>query len=218
MRRLNAILVFDFETNGLDTRTCEPIQVAGMALDPVSLKPLPGATFESLMRPDNLDAIDDTPEKRKALEINGKSKRMLADAPAQSEVWRSFVAFVKQFNPRGNSPFSAPLPAGKNIRAFDLPIARRLCETHKTPWPFNDRESEDLEDHLRAWFDGSDELPDYKMDTIRKYFGLSMAGAHDALVDVKQTAMLIAFFRKACRACRPRINFQQAFAKETVAP
>jgi DNA polymerase III epsilon subunit-like protein len=197
------IIVFDFETNGLDIPTLFPIQVAAMAFNPRTLEPIKvNGTFESLMRPADMSQLDNTEQKRKALSINKKTREQIEAAPDEAVVWKQFCEWCYQFNPRGKSFFTAPIAAGQNIDRFDLPIAQRLC----TQYGFTDKEGKmdifssytsiDLKNILYLHFQGSEEIDNLKMDTIRPYFGLSDDNSHDALQDVKDTSALLMRFLK----------------------
>ena len=63
------------------------------------------------------------------------------------------------------------------------------------------------------WFDNTTVVPNYKMDTLRDFFGLSKANAHDALTDVIQTSDIILHFLKLHRSIFPKIKFTDAFRK-----
>jgi len=210
----NIIICFDFETGGLDTRTTEPIEIAAIAINPRTLAPVPDGTFYSLCKPTDFSLLQD-----QALAVNGKTRDQLKHAPEQEAVWRSFAGFIKRFNAKGNGFASAPIAAGKNIRLFDLPIFNRLCakyglvDKNGDQNLFHRRKIYDLEDMLEMWFENSDELPDRKMDTLRKYFGMSSEGAHSAMVDTKQTADLIVRFLKVHRYYATKVEFRGACAK-----
>lgn len=209
----NTIIVFDFETGGLDTGSTEPIEIAAIAINPRDLNPILGGKFYSLCKPTDWGIVSD-----EALKINGKTREQLQKAPEQSVVWESFVKFIKQYNPRKGSNITAPIPGGKNIRGFDLPIFNRLCRKYKfvdgkgIENVFNRRKVYDLEDFIEIWFEGSNELPNQKMDTIREYFGMSTDNAHEAMTDTVQTAQLIIRFMKLHRNTFPKINFKNSCA------
>jgi DNA polymerase III epsilon subunit-like protein len=209
----NTIIVFDFETGSLDINKCEVIQVAAMAIDRKNLEPIPNAVFESLIKPRDFNNLQD-----EALAINKKTREELKQAPNIEVVWKKFIDFLAMFNV-GKSQFTAPIPAGKNIRYFDMPIFERICNELKyvdkngnQTW-FNKRKMYDLDEIMLLWFENSTDLPNMKMDTIRDYFGMSKAGAHDALVDVKQTTDLITHFLKLHRSIYPKIKFKDSFRK-----
>lgn len=220
------LIVFDFETGGLDPRHHEAIQVAGKAYHARSLEPYPveqGGEFCSLMKPLHPDRLEDG-----ALKVNKKTVEELVAAPDQGVVWNNFVAWVNRFN-RKKSKWGAPIAAGKNIRAFDLKFVEVLNDLHcpkkgKTVL-FSDRKQVDLEDFTFAWFENEPEPANDKLDTWREYFGMSTEGSHDALVDVRQTGDLIIRFLKLHRSLQRRqaadgtkfIKFKGAFGRPAVA-
>lgn len=200
---LNAknVVVFDFETNGLDTETLDPIEIACCVIDRRSMKIIEGSEFESLMCPENPSMVDNTEGKRKALSINKIDPEKVKQAPKIDVVWKRFCEHVQKYNIQGTSPFGAAIPAGKNIRSFDMPIVNRLCKKYNFVDKggkqniFSQREMIDLEDDLYRWFGRSTRLPNLKMDTLREYLGISSENSHRAMVDVKQTAELIIKFQ-----------------------
>lgn len=208
------IVVFDFETWSLDTARCEVVQVACLAMDYRSLKVVPGSEFSSYIKPLDRDNFD-----QRAIDVNGITHAKVEDAPELEAVWGRFAEHVYRYNPRGKSPFTAPIPAGKNILKFDMPIYERLARKYKTtdsggkPNLFHERIDFDVEADLRRWFGHTDEMENLKMDTLRKYLGLPKEGAHDALVDVRQTAMLLASFHGLYRKSGKRVKFKDAYAK-----
>lgn len=210
----NVIICFDFETGGLDTKTTEPIEIAAIAVNPRTLTPIPDGTFYSLCRPTDFSILQDG-----ALAVNGRTRSELQKAPEQEVVWRAFAGFIKRFNPKGNGFATAPIPAGKNIRLFDMPIFTRICskygfvDKNGEQNLFHRRKVYDLEDMIEFWFENSDELPNRKMDTLRGYFGLSKDGAHSAMVDTLQTADLITRFMRVHRYYASKIVFRGACSK-----
>jgi DNA polymerase III epsilon subunit-like protein len=214
MNDLN-IVVFDFETGGLDPNFHEAIQVAGKAYHPRTLEPYPveeGGEFCTLMKPLYPDRLQD-----EALAVNGKTRDMLLGnpdkgiepPPDQKAAWNSFVTWVNGWNTgEKKTVYKAPIAAGKNIRNFDLKFVEVLnrlhCKKKDKTVLFNSRRQLELEDYLFSWFENSGEMPNEKMDTVREYFGMSREGAHDALVDVRQTGELLMKFLKLHRELRKR--------------
>ena len=213
----NAIICFDFETGGVDHQVHEPLSLAAIAIDPRRLVQYPNGEFkETLMRPPGDEK--DWKIEAKALEINSIKIEDVRNAMPRAEVWKEFARFVNKYNPKG-LPTSAPIPAGQNIKNFDLHIAERLCRENnilnrdKKPFLFNQRNQLDLVDITFLWFENNDELANHKMDTLRDYFSITKDGAHSAMVDVKQTADLIVRFMKLHRKLFPSIPFKGSFAK-----
>ena len=210
------IIVYDFETGGKKKNVSQPIQIAAIALDPKKLEVLEGGVFESLMKPilDDDEAIELglEPLQDKALDINHKTREELAKAPKTAVVWDAFGKWVKTFNPKGNK-WGRPVKAGFNNFKFDDIIVDRLCgqEPYKLG-PYDDEYGqEDMFHPIHAidvmklcwyWFESID-LPmrGMSMDALREYFGMQSENAHDALVDVVDTAEILVRFLKLSRYC-----------------
>ena len=205
----STIVVFDFETGSVKPETCEVIQVAAMALHPRSLVQM--GQFSSLIKPRDFSKLE-----KEALAINKKTVEELEQAPELSVVWKSFTSFIKKYNPKPGNTFFAPIAAGKNIRHFDMIIINRLakefgdCDKYGKQNLFNKRSVFDLDDFIFYWFDNNNELRDHKMDTIREYFGMASENAHDALVDVEQTATLLKNFIQLHRRVASKVNFKNS--------
>jgi DNA polymerase III epsilon subunit-like protein len=211
--KTNLLFVFDFETWGRQPATCEVVQVAGLALDPHRLRVVPGSEFASYLRP-----VDVTNYQEEAIQTNGITPEMVKDAPERGAVWQRFAEHVRRYNPKGNSPFTAPIPCGKGMRAFDLPIANRLCVAHgivdkdKQPNLFHQRLLVDLEDDFYRWFCHLDDIEKYSLDAVRDYLGIPRAGAHDARVDVRQTSDIVLRFLGLYRGLAHKVKFKDSFA------
>jgi len=178
-----------------------------MVYNPRNLDPIPGATFNSLIRPldSDWDLIQD-----EALKVNGLKREELAEAPERRAVWEAFVGFVNRFR-KGKHPITAPIAAGANIRNFDLVIIDRLCKEYGPvdkegrQGLFNPRDRLDVLDFAFSWFENQREPKKYNMDALRAHFGLSTEGAHSALVDVQQSGELITRFLKLHRKLFGRV-------------
>lgn len=209
----NTIMVFDFETGSLDINKCEVIQVAAMAINRKTLEPIKDGIFETLIKPRDFNNLQD-----EALAINKKTREELKLAPSIDAVWKKLSDFISMFN-NGKGNISAPIPAGKNIRHFDMPIFQRVCselgyvDKNGNQNLLNRRNMYDLDEIMMLWFDNTTVVPNYKMDTLRDFFGLSKANAHDALTDVIQTSDIILHFLKLHRSIFPKIKFKDAFRK-----
>lgn len=209
--------MFDFETGGeivkkdgyLDASRTIPIQVACIALDARKLNIIPGSEFVTMMRPPEGSVLQ-----QKALDCNKKTEKEIWECPVDWQTaWKRFGDHVKRYNPSKTSTFKAPIAAGKNL-SFDLPIAQWMCkkfgpvDKNGCQMLFNGWMTLDLDHLLWQWFEDSNELPSLKMDDVREHFGLSKDGAHDALVDVRQTATLIQKFLRMYRGLHPKVKFK----------
>ena len=214
------IIVFDFETGGRNPHTCQPTQIAAIALDGRNFK-LKGK-FNSEIRA----VVDDEkaiaaglgPIEEDALKVTGKTREGIAKAPQLKTVWKKFCAFVDKYNWKG-TPFFAPIPAGFNIIGYDMHIINRLCEQFG---PWDDKRGQqklfsmvykiDVMDNVWMWMENNADVKSLSMDSMRDLFGMSKENAHDALQDVKDTANLMIGFMKLHRRIAPKIKFEKAFA------
>jgi DNA polymerase III epsilon subunit-like protein len=204
------IVVFDFETGGLNPNTCPPIQIAALAIDARTLEPMVNGTFSSLMCPPDkdLELIEES-----ALAKNKKTMQEIRDAPPWILVWKRFTRFINSVKTgRGQ-----PIPAGQNIKSFDLIISDRLCKLYG-PWDKTNNEQKlwdkydyvDLKNLSFAWFENLTEPASYGLDTLRDFFGMSKENAHDALQDVKDTAAIMIRFLQLHRSLSKKISFKGA--------
>ena len=218
------IIVFDFETGGRDPNTCQPTQIAAIALDGRNLK-LKG-TFNSEIRAE----VDDEkaiaaglgPIEEGALKVTGKTREQIAKAPQLKTVWKKFCAFVDKYNWKG-TPFFAPIPAGFNIIGYDMKIINRLCKEFG-PWDEKRGEQQlfskiykiDVMDNVWMWTEGDPNVKSISMDSLRERMGLSSENAHDALQDVKDTANILIKFLKLQRSLLKKVKFEKTFANGEV--
>lgn len=189
------ICVFDLETTSKYPNVALPVEFACKIYNPYTYEPVPNGEFSSgLMRPADLSIVE--PE---ALEITKIKLSDLEKAPLIDIIWPKCVDFVTQFNPKKDS-WNCPIAAGHNIDGFDIPIVNRTNQLYgdkkeKTVC-FNNFMSFDLMKIIFAWFNGTKELPNYKLDTLRDYFGISKDGSHRALKDVQDTGSILMRFLK----------------------
>lgn len=220
----NKICVFDFETDGTDVNTLNPVQLAAVIVDPRKLELVEGASFNSFMKPENFDEPDYYDSHRSTIEWHANVRscsvkdimKLWENAPSQKTVWDNFVAFLDKFHMTGKrkSKFTAPIACGYNMLGFDMPIIDRLSQKHsKGKSVFHPRDKVDLMHWMFPWFENSDEVNSYSMDNMRQYFGMSKAGAHDALQDVTDTANLFCRFQGLHRRTAEKVKFRGAFAR-----
>jgi DNA polymerase III epsilon subunit-like protein len=214
------IIVFDFETGGRDPRTCQPTQIAALALDGRSLKLKGTFNSEIWAETDDDKAIKMglAPLEEGALKVTGKTREQIAKAPKLKPTWNKFCAFVDKYNWK-STPFFAPIPAGYNILGYDMIIIDRLCEEFG-PWDKERKKQKlfhqiykiDMMDNYWMWTEGDPSIKTRSMDSIRERMGMSSENAHDALQDVKDTANLMIKFMKTHRAVYRNLKLEKAFA------
>lgn len=219
-RLTNNLIVYDFETDGKDPRTCQPIQIAAVVINPFKMdyyrNPDGGHVyFNSLMRP-NLETFDES-----SVPIHKKTKEMLAEAPLPQQVWKDFQTFVRQWNTNGkNDDWNSPVSVGFNNDKYDITIVQRLCEQYKMVRSdgkqslFKDFQSFDVLKMAQCWFHWSKEPHSLSMDNLRKFFGMSKESkenAHDALSDVIDTGDIFKKFMKLYETVGATVKFVDCF-------
>lgn len=217
--------MFDFETTGVPPKgginpsTCEPVQLAAVAMNPRTLEFTEADTFKSFIKPDTPFEELDKENINWHCDVRNCTVEELQElwetAPSVKTVWEDFVSFVSSYNPskRFNS---MPIAAGYNIKAFDMVIVQRLCErfgpvdSEKKQKVFYGRNQLDLMDFVFLWTENLNEPKNQKLDTIRQWFGLSGDGAHDALEDVKDTARILSRFLNLHRRYASKVKFKDS--------
>lgn len=213
-------IVFDMETGGVNPHTCQPTQLAAIAIDGRRLTPK--GVFNSEIRA----VVDDKKAielglgviEEGALKVTGKTREGIDKAPELKVVWEKFISFVNQHNFKGTS-FFAPVPVGYNIINYDMIIVNRLCQKFG---PYDEKSLRqklfhqiykiDMLDNVFMWTENDPNVKSRSMDSMRERMGLSKDGAHDALQDVKDTANIFIKFLKTHRAVSKNFVIDQAFA------
>lgn len=227
MINYNKICVFDFETDGSNPKTCSPVQIAAVMVDPIQLEIIKDSEFNINFKPEVLEQCGDYEYQTDILDFHAKVKgckkeEVLAEwkeYPKQEISWNLFVNYLEKYHTRTSkkSQFSAPIAAGYNIYRFDLPIINRMSKKYGhvnkegNSNIFFPRDVIDAINLVFYWFEHNNDLKNYTLDTIRDYFGISKDGAHDAIKDVKDTAEIVIRFMKLHRNLSNKIKFKDSF-------
>lgn len=132
---------------------------------------------------------------------------MWEEAPDQKYVWEQFNSYITKYNVK-KSVWGAPVTGGMNIRDFDLKIVERLNQKYSIDTMFWKRDVYDIQDFVGHWLVYRKDCPNnFKMDTLREYFGLSTENAHDALKDVEDEANIIVRFMKLHKTLCNSVSF-----------
>lgn len=225
----NDFIIMDFETGSRNPHTTQPLQIGAMVIDGRRLVPKEGGIFKSYIRPiiDEAELVKEGVAKveEEALTVNHLTLDMLKDAPLLKNVWSSFADWVKIYNFKGDL-WSAPILCGFNNTGFDDIITMRMCK--KFGYWDNEKGKNTLFhpvhniDALRLiwpWFENARlESNSMSLDAMRNFFGMSTEGAHDALVDVFDTAEIIVRFLKMYRHFMDNglIELQGRFKERTI--
>lgn len=230
MPNLQKICVFDMETDGSDPEVCSPVQIAAIMVDPISLEIISNSEFNINLKPEKLSNDKDyTYSDSDVLDFHSKvrgcsKEDILKDWHGYSDQktgWDRFISYLDLYHTRTKgkkSCFSAPIAAGYNINRFDMRIINRLSKKYDNTNKegnsslFYPRDVIDIMNVIFYWFEGNNELKNYTLDNLRDYLGISKAGAHDALKDVKDTAEIMVRFLKLHRNLGKKVKFKGSFA------
>ncbi len=225
MRNKRWIIVLDVETDGVDPETCNVVQLAAVPIDPETLEIKERQSFNIDIKPPDID--DDsyfTPEIEKTIAWHAKNYNTSSDkiiskwksATPEHIAWKSFCDYCDKFNieKQVGSWHTEPIPAGYNIVCFDLPILKRISKKYKTKFPLSTLQKLDMYDNIFWWFESLDQPANYKLDTLREFFGLDVhSTAHDALSDVIDEAKIITRFLGFHRKQASVSKFKGSFSK-----
>jgi DNA polymerase III epsilon subunit-like protein len=183
------VVFFDLETGGLEDHHPD-IQLAAIAVNEESWSEL--SSFEAKIQFDEAKA---DPEALKVNHYDAAEWARVALPPAQ--VVERFGRFLNQFkslsmvSKRTGNPYMVAKLAGHNGDRFDGPRLQRLFKAHERFLPADPRVRCTAQ-RAMWYFDERGLLPpeDYKLATLCRYFQIDVAGAHDALTDVRLAAKL----------------------------
>lgn len=210
--------MYDFETGSRNPYTTQPIQIAAVAIEPRNLEIIPGSEFESLIKPifdkNEQEAAGLGDIEQEALDVNGKKVEDLQNAPSLKTVWGNFVKYCENYNISGKK-WDAPILSGFNNHGFDDIILNRIAREYG---PFDKDYQKcslfhpvyniDLLQLIFPWFESNYDIGfSLSMDNLRKFLGMSLDGAHDALVDVKDQANILIRFMKLKRTMSKRVTW-----------
>ena len=218
------IIVFDWETDSPDPLTCNPVELAAVPVDPQTLDIKQDQAFKAVIKPDGIDSEDYfTKQRQDTIAWHAKTRGIETEEvikewkKGQSErvVWKNFCQYCAKYevDKKPGQWYVEPVPSGYNIIGFDLPIAQRLSEKHKTKFPFSKVNKIDMMDILFMWFENLTEPSSMKLDVFRDFFGMEASQAHEALSDTVDEAKLLVQFMKFHRRQSSVGKFKGAFAK-----
>lgn len=204
------LLVVDYESDSPDPDTCEPVQLSAIAIDPYKLEFIKDSEFDIVIKPDDIDNKDYLELHEQTINFHAKNMNVSPDKVL--EKWRtgvdqktalnSFLQYIKKYNPKNNSFYTAPIFCGANPD-FDIKIFKRYCNKYGITFKnlFWWRDTLDVISISNLWLQWKEDCPrDFKMDTLREYFGIPLAGAHNSLNDVIDEGKLLIrylqFFKK----------------------
>ncbi len=158
----NEFVVYDFETTGLDTNTCEIIEIGAVKIKGGEIVDV----FQTLIKPQN--SIPDI-----ITQVTNISNDMVASSPSIKIVLPAFYDFCK-----------GCILGGYNSASFDDKIL--AVQSRKLGIEF-DNQTTDVILLARSKMPSSN----YKLSTVVKNLGIVLIGAHRALNDALATAKVL---------------------------
>lgn len=179
--KLGNYVVIDVETTGLKTRSDEIVEVSALRFRDW----MPVEKFSTLCAPRK--GI-----KPEAAKVNGITEEMVAGKPHFDELAPALLDWIGSDDLVGhNLEFDLKFLycGGLDVfaqkrRYFDtLELAQRTLHRQKRKW------DKELEAYVEDW-DTDYDVRDYKLETLCKYYGILIPGAHRALADCYGTGEL----------------------------
>lgn len=157
-----------------------------------------GSEFNAIICPEDIDSEDYIEKHKDTINFHAQNKKTSVDNIITS--WKNGLKTKTVFEQydryiQKQIGTTEAVAGGQNIRSFDLPILKRYLNQYKLPYRFFKREEFDLLDFCSHWFLYAKNPPkNYKLDTLLNKFQIDATNAHDALVDVKNTASILIRF------------------------
>lgn len=196
------------ETGGI-SKDCAVLSLGALVLHPRTLDPIKNGEvleeFYSLSKPPKED-IGRIQEQ--TLKVNKITMEEVEAAPAEEQVWKTFVNFVKKFA-NGNTQWDYPVLAGYNIINFNKPILDRLCARYGNVNKegrsnlFHMTDIYDVMNQFKWWFESNQDVKSYSLDNMRTYLGMpkdkdalvgEVIDAHHTVRDIRDTAAILKKF------------------------
>lgn len=189
-------IFFDTETGGVQPHH-PTIQLAAIAVEDGTWNEVAAFECKLQFKPSDCDF--------EALKINHyniedwKEAVLPGMAVMRFGKWCEPYRSIQMMSKRTNKPYSVGKLAGHNAATFDLPRLRGMFGENFFPFSYH------VKDTLQRalWF--FDEHPELKrpeslkLSVLCEHFGICIAGAHDALADVRMSAAIARAFAEAER-------------------
>jgi DNA polymerase III epsilon subunit-like protein len=220
------IIVYDLETDGPDPTTANPVEIAAVPVNPRTLEIKMDDTFEVTVKPPGIDKDEYfTTGVQKTIDWHASTRGCSSEdivstwkkGKSQKVAMKNFCSYLQKYHiekdPMRRIYFTEPAYSGYNVDGFDDIIIRNMCDKHKLDYPFAKMGNMDLLHYITYWFENMPEPENYKMDTLKEFFGLQSHGqAHSAISDVVDTAKILVRFLKFARRQVSVDKFKGSFA------
>ena len=220
------IIVYDLETDGPDPTTANPVEIAAVPVNPRTLEIKKDDTFEVTVKPPGIDKDEYfTTGVQKTIDWHASTRGCSSEdivstwkkGKSQKVAMKNFCSYLQKYHiekdPMRRIYFTEPAYSGYNVDGFDDIIIRNMSDKHKLDYPFAKMGNMDLLHYITYWFENMPEPENYKMDTLKEFFGLQSHGqAHSAISDVVDTAKILVRFLKFARRQVSVDKFKGSFA------
>ena len=220
------IIVYDLETDGPDPTVANPVEIAAVPVNPRTLEIKMDDTFEVTVKPPGIDKDEYfTTGVQKTIDWHASTRGCSSEdivstwkkGKSQKVAMKNFCSYLQKYHiekdPMRRIYFTEPAYSGYNVDGFDDIIIRNMCDKHKLDYPFAKMGNMDLLHYITYWFENMPEPENYKMDTLKEFFGLQSHGqAHSAISDVVDTAKILVRFLKFARRQVSVDKFKGSFA------
>lgn len=204
MNKIAPLIIFDFETGGLDCTKNPVTEFAGISLNLDTLEQID--SFECLFTyyDAELNYDDD------ALKISGISHELISGGLELKDAISGITNFFEKSKIHGNGKGFLPILVGHNVQ-FDIGFLQQIFnKSNKKLDKFiqgnNDYygnfqpKSIDTMDLSKMSWGNNSEIPNYKLITCIENAGLELNDAHRAMNDVRGTVELIRNFIQKLRS------------------
>jgi DNA polymerase III, epsilon subunit and related 3''-5'' exonucleases len=180
---MKKILWFDTETTGLDPVKNDIIQLAGL----IEIDGKMVEEFDFKCAPFSCENIS-----QEALSIHGMTKEQILKFPMPEKIQCDFTELLAKHCDKFNKADKF-YPAGFNVK-FDIDFLaqwfKKCGDNYLGSW-INWRALDPLPMLYMMDFKGELSLPNYKLETVAKHFGVDLFRVHDAISDVRATRLLM---------------------------
>lgn len=224
MKNTRWYICYDWETDGKNPHEANPVQLAAVPIEPLTLEIKKEFMFNVTIRPPGIDKDEYfTDDVEATIQWHANNLGITTDeviekwknGVPQKTAWKNFCTFCAKYevDKKFGQWYPAPIPMGYNIITYDNIISERMAKKHKTKMPFSTVNKIDIFDMMYMWLNNLDEPQDFKMDTLRKWFGMKTTGAaHDAETDVLEEAAIGVRFLKFMKKQSRVDKFKGSFA------
>jgi hypothetical protein len=217
-----AILIVDIESDSPYPDSCEIVQLSSIAIDSQSLEIIKESEFDISVCPEDINKTDYISLHESTLNFHAKNNNCSIDHLISE--WKkgvspkvaidSFSQYHSKYQTKKNTMYGAPIFGGANP-SFDIEILERYWQKYGINYKnmFKWRDTMCVIHQSYLWLSSLDDSPpNYKMDTLREYFGISGENAHNSLKDVRDEAELLIRFLRLYRRMAPKVRFRNALA------